>query len=57
MLPNKCINCFGRLDVGTDRPMLSDYMARVRQDTQPHYDEVHAAVFKLAKKYYGLSRQ
>ena len=43
-------------DVGEKRPAISDYMSRVREETAPHYDEVHTALFKVAKKNHGKSR-
>ncbi len=32
-----------RYDVRKERPVLGDYLERVREATRPHYDEVRAA--------------
>ncbi|XP_023331921.1 glutathione S-transferase theta-3 isoform X2 [Eurytemora carolleeae] len=40
-------------DVRKDRPILSSYMTRVKDILNPHYDEVHTAVYKMTKKFGG----
>nr|QTW43630.1 GSTtheta [Eurytemora affinis] len=40
-------------DVCKNRPILSSYMARVKDTLNPHYDEVHTAVYKMTKKFGG----
>ncbi len=41
------------LDVREGRPILADYMKRVREELNPHYDDVHKVVYGFAKKFGG----
>jgi hypothetical protein len=38
------------------RPLLQKYYEGVRKELDPHYQEAHSAVYKVAKKNFGLSR-
>ena len=40
-------------DVSKDRKILAQYMQRVKQDLNPHYDEVSDIVFKMRDKFGG----
>jgi len=40
-------------DVREGRTILGDYMARVKADLNPHYDDVHQAVYKVRDKFGG----
>ena len=40
-------------DVTKDRKVLSEYMQRVKQELNPHYDEVSDIVFKMRDKFGG----
>merc|ERR1711874_726607 len=39
--------------VSKDRKVLADYLQRVRQDLNPHYNEVSDIVFKMRDKFGG----
>ena len=53
--PNKLENYFVtfRYDVTEGRPVLKEYMERVKSELQPHYDDVHAVVYQMCKKFGG----
>jgi len=38
-------------DVRKGRPKIEEYMARVRNDLQPHYDEAHSVVRDVTVKF------
>ena len=40
-------------DVKKGRPILAEYMERVKADLQPHYDEGHKIVYQMRKKFGG----
>ena len=40
-------------DVTEGRPVLKEYMERVKSELQPHYDDVHAVVYQMCKKFGG----
>ena len=40
-------------DVTRDREVLAAYMARVKADLNPHYDEVSSVVYKMRDKFGG----
>ena len=40
-------------DVKKDRPVLQEYMLRVKEDLNPHYDDVHKVVYMMIKKFGG----
>ena len=40
-------------DVREGRPVLAEYMRRVQEELNPHYDEVHKVVYQLTKKFGG----
>ena len=40
-------------DVRLGRSVLTDYMERVRSDTNPHYDECHRIVHQMRDKFGG----
>ena len=40
-------------DVTKDRKILAEYMQRVKQDLNPHYEEVSDIVFKMRDKFGG----
>jgi len=40
-------------DVKANRPILSAYMERIKADLNPHYDDVHSAVYKMRDKFGG----
>ena len=40
-------------DVTRDRQVLGDYMARVKTELQPHYDDVSSVVYKMRDKFNG----
>jgi hypothetical protein len=40
-------------DVRKDRPILTEYMDRVKADLNPHYDDVHKVVYMMTKKFGG----
>jgi len=40
-------------DVREGRSILTDYMDRVKQELNPHYDQVHIAVYKMRDKFGG----
>ena len=40
-------------DVTRDRAVLGDYMARVKAELSPHYDEVSSVVYKMRDKFGG----
>ena len=42
-----------RYDVTEGRPVLKEYMERVKSELQPHYDDVHAIVYQMCKKFGG----
>jgi len=44
-------------DVRAGHPKLAAYMDRVKQDLQPHYDDVHSIVRKTTKKYLEFQQQ
>jgi len=37
-------------DVQKNRPLLTKFMERVRQDLQPYYDEAHKIVYIVKEK-------
>ena len=41
------------LDVRTNRPLLTDYMKRIRDELSPHYDDVHEKVYVIRDKFKG----
>jgi len=40
-------------DVRDGRPILSEYMKRIKEELNPHYDDVHAVVYQMTKKFGG----
>ena len=40
-------------DVRKGRPILEEYMNRVKEDLNPHYDDVHKVVYMMTKKFGG----
>ena len=44
---------FLRFDVRTNRPVLSAYMERIRQELNPHYDDVHEKVYQFRDAFKG----
>ena len=40
-------------DVTRDREVLGGYMARVKAELSPHYDEVSAVVYKMRDRFGG----
>ena len=40
-------------DVTEGRPVLKEYMERVKSELQPHYDDVHTIVYQMCKKFGG----
>lgn len=40
-------------DVRKGRPILAEYMNRVKSDLNPHYDDVHKIVYMMTKKFGG----
>ena len=42
-----------RYDVKKGRPVLAEYMNRVKEDLNPHYDDVHKVVYMMTKKFGG----
>jgi len=40
-------------DVGEGRPILAAYMQRVRDQLNPHYDNVHDSVYMIRKRFAG----
>jgi glutathione S-transferase len=40
-------------DVRKGRPILEEYMNRVKEDLNPHYDDVHKVVYMMTKKFRG----
>jgi glutathione S-transferase len=44
-------------DVRKDRPKIVKYMERVRNDLQPHYDQVHSVVRDVTRKYKEATMQ
>ena len=38
-------------DVKDGRPILADWMNRVQIDLQPHYDDIHKALYKMREKF------
>lgn len=40
-------------DVREGRPILSEYMNRIKAELNPHYDDAHKIVFQMAKKFGG----
>ena len=44
---------FFRYDVRKGRPILAEYMNRVKEDLNPHYDDVHKIVYMMTKKFGG----
>ena len=40
-------------DVKKGRPILAEYMERVKADLQPHYDEAHKIVYQMRNKFGG----
>jgi len=44
---NICLPAMAGYDVKTYSPAIRDYMERVREALQPHYDDVHAACREL----------
>ena len=50
---NYSIDFFSRYDVTEGRPVLKEYMERVKSELQPHYDDVHAVVYQMCKKFGG----
>ena len=40
-------------DVRKGRPILEEYMQRVKEDLNPHYDDVHKVVYMMTKKFGG----
>merc|ERR1719297_313050 len=39
--------------VTRDRAVLADYVARVKQELSPHYDDISAVVYKMRDRYGG----
>ncbi len=37
-------------DVRVGRPLLSSYMSRVREETEPHYADVHRDITEMAER-------
>ena len=50
---NYSIYFSSRYDVTEGRPVLKEYMERVKSELQPHYDDVHAIVYQMCKKFGG----
>lgn len=42
-----------RFDVRTNRPVLTAYMERIRQELHPHYDDVHEKVYQVRDAFKG----
>ena len=40
-------------DVTKDREVLGSYLARVKAELNPHYDEVSSVVYKMRDKFGG----
>jgi len=40
-------------DVTEGRPVLKEYMTRVKSELQPHYDDVHKIVYQMCDKFGG----
>ena len=40
-------------DVRTGRPILAEYMNRVKEDLNPHYDDIHKIVYRMKEKFGG----
>ena len=37
----------------TNRPVLTTYMERIRQELNPHYDDVHQKVYQVRDAFKG----
>ena len=42
-----------RYDVRTNRPILTEYMERIRNQLQPHYDDIHHIVNNISDTFKG----
>lgn len=42
-----------RHDVKANRPVLKEYMERIKSELQPHYDDVHKIVYQMRDKFGG----
>ncbi len=40
-------------DVRIGRPVLADYMQRIKEELSPHYEEVHEVFYAMVRKYEG----
>ena len=40
-------------DVKKGRPVLAEYMARIKSELQPHYDDAHKIVYQMRNKFGG----
>ena len=42
-----------RYDVRTNRSVLNEYMERIKQELNPHYDNVHHIVYGIKDSFQG----
>jgi hypothetical protein len=40
-------------DIKANRPVLKEYMERIKNELQPHYDDVHKIVYQMRDKFGG----
>ena len=40
-------------DVRTNRPVLTAYMQRIKDELNPHYDDVHEKIYQVRDKFQG----